>query len=83
MRFPKKGSLVRCEWLDATGYVGVEESVPKPSPCATVGWIHEVKDEYIVLASSLYQDNVGDFTVLPRGMIQKVKLLQVRPPRKK
>jgi len=79
MRLPKKGTLVQVEWIDATGYINVEGDTPKPSACSTVGWIHATKKDYVVLASSLYQDNVGDFTVLPRGMIQSVKLLRPAP----
>ena len=78
-RLPKKGTLVQIEWIDATGYINVEGDIPKPANCSTVGWIHATKKDYVVLASSLYQDNVGDFTVLPRGTIQTVKLLQAKP----
>ena len=53
--------------------------LPKKGTLVQVEWIDATKKDYVVLASSLYQDDVGDFTVLPRGMIQEVRLLLASP----
>ena len=73
VRIPKaKGQLLIIEWLDACGYINEELSEAKPAPCKTVGWLKEVKDDYIVLCTSQFSDGSGDFTVLPTGMITEV-----------
>lgn len=65
--------LAVINWLDATGYIGSPITEAKPFPCVTVGWIKEIKRDHIVVATSLYEDGSGDFTVLPKGMITKIK----------
>ena len=72
VKLPKIGSLCRFTWLDATGYIGVESDEPRPASCITVGWLHTIKDDHILVATSLYTDGSGDFTVLPKGILTAV-----------
>ena len=70
-RFPKEGSLVEAVWLDAVGYIGEEQSEAKPAICKTIGRLVAVNGQSITLATSLYEDGSGDFTVLPIGTLTK------------
>jgi len=75
VRFPKTGTLVEVHWLDAVGYIGTSQAEAIPSKCNTVGWLVSVKDDHIVIATSIYEDGTGgDYTVLPLGMITKVEV---------
>jgi len=70
VRIPKaKGQLLVVDWLDACGYINEDLEDAKPAPCKTLGWLKEVKEDYIVLCTSQFSDGSGDFTVLPTGMI--------------
>ena len=71
MRFPKEGSLVEAVWLDAVGYIGDELSEAKPAVCITIGRLVTVNSLSITLATSLYEDGSGDFTVLPIGTLMR------------
>ena len=74
VRIPKATKqLVQCSWLDAAGYIGAFPEEAKPAPCNTVGWLMSVEADHIVIASSLYGDGTGDWTVLPCGMITEIK----------
>jgi hypothetical protein len=68
-KLPKEGSLVEAVWIDAVGYIGSDLSEAKPAMCKTIGRLMAVNGQSIVLATSLYEDGSGDFTVLPKGMI--------------
>ena len=72
VKLPKIGSLCRFTWLDATGYIGVEANEPRPVSCITVGWLNAIRDDHVVVATSLYTDGSGDFTVLPKGILTAV-----------
>lgn len=71
-KLPKVGKLVRAEWLDATGWIGVNISEAKPYPCETIGWLEKINPDHIIIATSRYEDGSGDFTVLPKGMLVRV-----------
>ena len=74
VRLPKaKGQLLIIEWLDAAGYINEDLSEAKPAPCITVGWLKAVNKDHIVIATSVFKDGSGDWTVLPIGMITSVK----------
>jgi hypothetical protein len=68
-KLPAVGSLTVATWLDAVGYIGEELKNTKPEQCKTVGWLVAVNRQSITLASSLYEDETGDFTVIPRGVL--------------
>ena len=60
-------------WLDAVGYIGSELSEVKPAECTTIGRLVAVNRRAITLATSLYEDGTGDFTIIPRGMLTSVR----------
>ncbi len=59
------GKSAKVHWLDATGYIGSSLHEALPFPCTTIGWIKSIQPDYIVIATSLYNDDSGDFTVIP------------------
>lgn len=68
------GKLVIVHWLDVVGYINESVGEVKPAKCKTVGWLHEIKPDHIVLATSLYQgDQEGDWTALPLGMVKRIQ----------
>jgi len=77
VRIPRaKGQIVVVLWLDAVGYIGEPASEAKPAECETIGRLKEIKDDYIVIATSTYSgEESGDYTVLPKGMLTSVKEL--------
>jgi|TARA_R100000458_G_C8095420_1_gene124341 hypothetical protein len=78
VRIPRaKGQIVAVTWLDAVGYIGESAKNAKPSSCETIGRLKRVEDNFIVIATSQYQDgDSGDYTVLPTGMITEVKTVR-------
>ena len=79
VKLPKLGSLVEITWLDAVGYIGADQSEAKPSTCITIGRLVTVRSRSLVIATSLYEDGSGDFTVLPKSMLLEVKRIPHRP----
>ena len=68
--------LVLVKWDDAVGYVMEDVDKVKPAPCLTVGWLKKIEPTHIIVASSVYEDDdQGDYTCLPCGMITSVNLL--------
>jgi hypothetical protein len=76
---PKLGSLVEITWLDAVGYIGATQDEAVPSTCITIGRLVTVRRRSLVIATSLYEDGSGDFTVLPKSMLLKVKTIPHQP----
>ena len=72
-KLPKLNSLVEITWLDAVGYIGAELAEAKPSKCITIGRLVAVRERSLVIATSLYEDGSGDFTVLPKSMLLGIK----------
>ena len=70
------GSLVEVTWLDAAGYIGEELASTVPLRCKTVGWLMPSNRLTVVLATSLYDDSTGDFTVIPVGMVIKCREIE-------
>lgn len=67
----KTPKLVLIHWKDAAGARDGDDL--KPIDCLSVGWVIELNDEYIKIASELVEG--GDYmevTVIPRGMIQTI-----------
>ena len=77
VRIPRaKRQIVVVMWLDAVGYIGEPASEAKPAGCETIGRLHKIGSDHIVIATSTYSDEEsGDYTVLPKGMITSVKEL--------
>ena len=75
-KLPKLNSLVEATWLDAVGYIGAEQAEAKPSKCITIGRLVAVREQSLVIATSLYEDGSGDFTVLPKAMLLKIKIIR-------
>jgi len=52
----------------------------KPQRCKTVGWLQRVEKDYIVIATSIYEDEGDDPTIdgcaIPIGCIESVKKLK-------
>jgi len=76
VKLPKLGSLVEITWLDAVGYIGADQSEAKPSTCITIGRLVTVRSRSLVIATSLYEDGSGDFTVLPKSMLLGLKVIR-------
>jgi hypothetical protein len=70
---PKEGCLVEVTWLDAVGYINANLADAKPAQCTTIGRLAAVNRQSLTLATSLFEDGTGDFTVIPRGMLVRVK----------
>jgi len=73
VKLPKVGKLCRIQWLDATGFIGADISEVEPARCRTVGWLKSINEHSLILATSLYEDGVGDFTCIPLGMLIEAK----------
>lgn len=81
--------LVLVTWIDALGCSSSwrdKEHLAdsKPLLCRSVGWILRDDDKYIVLVPHIADETqynewqgCGDMTI-PRGMIQKVQLLEIK-----
>ena len=59
------------------GYINESLSAAKPAECVTIGIIEKVTPTYIVVSTSVYtggegDSKMGDYTVLPTGMVTKV-----------
>lgn len=65
----KIGFLVEITWIDAAGYIGEDLENVKTCTCKTVGWLVATDKNSTILASSLYIDKSGDFTIIPNGII--------------
>ena len=73
MRWPKLQTRVHVEWLDPAAYIGDSVENAKPAACWTEGILVKNEKDYVVLATSLYKDGYGDFTVLVKGCCVKVR----------
>lgn len=61
-------------WLDACG--SREDQAVDPIPSVTLGFITEMTDQKLTVASELNEDEPRDFTTIPRGMVICVKKLR-------
>ena len=76
VKLPKQGALAKFHWIDATGFIGADPTEATPAPCITIGWLQSAHRRHIVVATSLYEDGTGDFTVLPIGMLTKIERIK-------
>jgi hypothetical protein len=76
VKLPGLGALCEVEWLDAAGHIGADLTEAKPMSCSTVGWLKAVQGDHIIIATSQYTDTYGDFTVIPRGVITKARVIE-------
>lgn len=81
-KVPAVGKLCLVHWTDVVGFINVPAIEAVPANVITVGYIHKVTDDFIVIASAYYQDETtnedkreGDFTALPLGMINRIEVL--------
>lgn len=74
--------LVLVEWLDATTLGGwantpdVEHTVT-PDLCQTVGWLVVEKDDFVVLAQTHGEIEMGNCWCVPKGMISRIFNIEV------
>ena len=73
---PRLGALCEVEWLDAAGFIGVDQAEAKPLGCVTVGWLKDIQGDHVIMATSLYGDASGDFTVIPTGIITNAREIE-------
>lgn len=75
----KKWDKVYIEWTDITGE-GPNWSEDKdddliPAECKTVGFVLQHNKKFIKICGSYSSEHVSDKTVIPRGCISKIELL--------
>lgn len=81
-KVPAVGKLCHVHWTDVVGFINASASDAVPVKVVSVGYIHKVSDDFIVIASAYYQDEntphdkrEGDFTALPLGMISRIEVI--------
>lgn len=81
-KVPAVGKLCYVHWTDVVGFINVSASEAMPAKVVSVGYIHKVSKDFIVIASSYYLDEntphdkrEGDFTALPIGMIDRIEVI--------
>jgi len=72
MRWPKLGTRVHVEWWDPTIHTMCPLDEAKPAKCWTEGTLVRKCKNFVVIASSQYEDGEGDFTVLMKGTCTKI-----------
>jgi len=69
-----EGDMVEVEWLDPTGYINEYFSEVKLSKCTSIGILREIKEEYIILQTSKYENSEsGDYTAIALGCITALR----------
>ena len=81
-KVPAVGKLCHVHWTDVVGYINVSASEVTTAKVVSVGYIHKISKDFIVIASAYYQDDdtphdrrEGDFTALPLGMINRIDVI--------
>ena len=81
-RLPTVGTLAGFHWDDICAYTNANASEANVARCVTIGILHEVKRDYIVVCTSLFEGETkgpnayGDFVAIPRGVLRKVEPLK-------
>jgi hypothetical protein len=78
----RRSSIVQVDWKDATSMSKWEDNDHEPglSLCSTTGFLLRRAPGHISIAASLsVQNHHGDAISIPRGMIQRIKVLQRAP----
>jgi len=72
----KIGDIVEVSWVDAQGLINEEREKAKICKVKNIGWLVEDSDEQIVLMSGEYTDKTGDYTAIPKGWQESVRLIE-------
>ena len=77
---PKYRQEVRIYWYDIEGSGGWGKGAKEPPLCVTVGYVIEApskrqKVRSWRIASSLCEVGFGDASIIPEGVVKKVKIL--------
>jgi hypothetical protein len=75
----KKWDIILIEWNDTVGQGPIWEEIAdnlKPAKCRTVGFVLFKNRQYITVCGSKADDNVSDRTVIPRGCISEIVVLE-------
>jgi len=76
MKFPKIGTKVHVEWLDPSIHTMCDLAEAKPAKCWTEGTLVREEKDFVVIASSQYEDGSGDFTVIVKGCCLKISRMR-------
>jgi len=71
----KIGDIVEVSWVDAQGLINGDREKAKISKVKNIGWLIEDSEEQIVLMTGEYPDGVGDYTAIPKGWQESMKLI--------
>ena len=78
-KFPKLMTLVAVEWVDITSTVNANLAESRPAKCTTTGHLVKRTDDFIVIATSIFEDADpdinGDFLAIPLGVLLKIRRL--------
>jgi len=72
----KIGDIVEVSWVDAQGFINAEKEKVKICKVKNIGKLIEDSDEQIVLMSGEYPDEVGDYTAIPKGWQESMRLIE-------
>ena len=68
------GKMVEVDWKDPTGFVNESLREVKLSKCTSIGILREIKEDYIILQTSKYEDSEsGDYTSINKGCITALR----------
>ena len=68
------GKMVEVDWKDPTGFVNENLREVKVTKCTSIGILREVKEDYIILQTSKYENSEsGDYTAIALGCITALR----------
>ena len=68
------GKMVEVDWKDPTGFVNENLREVKLSKCTSIGILREIKEDYIILQTSKYEDSEsGDYISITMGCITALR----------
>ena len=68
------GKMVEVDWKDPTGFVNENLREVKLSKCTSTGILREIKEDYVILQTSKYEDSEsGDYTSITIGCITALR----------
>lgn len=68
------GKMVEVDWKDPTGFVNENLREVRVSKCTSIGILREIKEDYIILQTSKYEDSEsGDYTSITIGCITALR----------
>ena len=72
----KIGDIVEVSWVDAQGFINTEREKVKICKVKNIGRLIEDNDEQIVLMTGDYMDKTGDYTAIPKGWQESIRLIE-------